>query len=322
MTVHLIHVGYPKTGTTLLQEWFTEHPQIEHAPFGIAGHREAAGFAREAARPTEAIRARVTSCEELVMPGPAAGHHGMRDLTPRETAGDAERVCADLAALFPTAYALLVTRGFREMLFSSYSQLVRSAGTHVLGDEPPVRVELRGMWDYDGLVRTYEAAFGDRLLVLPYELLRDDPCAFVSLIEQPLGLDHHPPPDRVVNPSLSGAELRWYPRLSAVAKRAPLPARLKPRVLDGYARMTLANRLAPVVEVLQRAFPAPPVTLDDVPLSALEPLRGSARELCRRPHFAPYGRDYLEEPAESPSTQKAVVSSRDPQRGSISGPPK
>ena len=37
MTEHLIHIGYPKAGSTLLRQWFEAHPQILYASGGLAG---------------------------------------------------------------------------------------------------------------------------------------------------------------------------------------------------------------------------------------------------------------------------------------------
>jgi|GEM_PF-5080405 len=37
MRGHLIHIGFPKSGSTFLQEWFRQHPQLFYAPGGLGG---------------------------------------------------------------------------------------------------------------------------------------------------------------------------------------------------------------------------------------------------------------------------------------------
>src|SRR5262249_37217403 len=41
MTGHLIHIGYPKTGSNFLRAWFAQHPQLAYADGGIAGFLDA-----------------------------------------------------------------------------------------------------------------------------------------------------------------------------------------------------------------------------------------------------------------------------------------
>lgn len=288
MAGHLVHVGYPKTGSTFLQRWFSAHPQLAHVPGGIAGHADAFGIARAAVSRDPAIRFRVTSDEELTVPNPEAGHRGLRTFADGAAPGDAQqRACALLAGLFPTAHVLVVTRGYRGMWLSAYSEYVRFGGTADLGGHP------RDWWDFDGVIGAYETAFPGRVVVLPYELLRDDASAFLRAIEERLGLDHHPAEPGRVHPSLSPVELRWYPRLTRLALALPLPGRVRRRALDRYGRLVRANRLGRLVALLQLVAPAAPVTGEGVPQQAFEALRGRAETLRGRPYYAAYHRDYL-----------------------------
>lgn len=294
MAGHLIHVGYPKTGSTFLQRWFSAHPQLAHVPGGIAGHADAFGIARAAVSRDPAIRFRVTSHEELTVPNHEAGHHGLRTFTDGGAPGDAQlRVCALLVGLFPTAHVLVVTRGYRAMWLSAYSEYVRFGGTMPLGGVDGAGGGPRDWWNYDGVIGAYDAAFPGRVIVLPYELLRDDAGAFLRAIEERLGLDHHPPEPERVHPSLSPVELRWYPRLTRLALALPLPRRVRRRALDRYARLVRANRLGRLVALLQRLAPAAPVTGEVLPEHALDARRDGAETLRGRPHYAAYHRDYL-----------------------------
>jgi hypothetical protein len=230
----------------------------------------------------------VTSSETFASPkapsgAPAPGAYAAAQAT----------VCDTLAELFPSAHILIVTRGFRSMIMSSYSQYVRSGGSQSL--EQLVGDAYReNPWDYGALVAMYRRRFGhDNVMVLPWELLRDRPEDFVSQIEARFGLDHRAPPPQRVNLSLSPAEMRWYPRFSAAIGHAPVGTRLKNGLARRFARMSYRNRLAGLVRLLQRLAPAPPVSLDLLPAETLEGFRGKAASLAGDPLFSPYAADYF-----------------------------
>lgn len=279
---HLIHVGYPKAGSTFLQRWFETHPHLAYAKGGIAGYSSAYQLVTEAGAGTRSARYGVTSSESLSIPRPDLG------LGQGEQADRAEaKVCRILASLFPNANILIVTRGFRAMILSSYSQYVRTGGANPLdrmveacGSEQP--------WQYDRLIGRCRESFGDdRVLVLPYELLRDHPEGFFGRIEAFLGLDHGPVPKERVNESLSGVELAWYPRLFAATRKLPFGASERLR------RAAFANRLKPLIAILQRVSPRTAVTASLVTDERLEPFRGCAHSLRANPLYAPYAADYL-----------------------------
>jgi hypothetical protein len=299
---HLIHIGYPKTGSSFLRGWFAQHPQLAYADGAIAGFATVYAIARAGAAGADAdgIRYRVTSSEGLATPHPDVGGPIGHD---RARTGPVperqERVCATLAALFPTAHVLLVTRGFRTALLSGYSQYVRSGGeldfaalVRGAGSTPAGAEQL----NYDRVIRLYSAAFPERLIVLPYELLRDDGEAFIRALEARLGLDHAPFRPEPVNPSLSPAELRWYPRMSGAVRRLPLRGRLRERVLDGYARLTMRGALRVPAALLQALRPASAEHAGALSDPVLERFRGRAELLRGDPLYAPYAREYLHDP--------------------------
>jgi hypothetical protein len=281
---HLIHIGYAKSGSSFLRRWFAGHPEIAYLPNRFAGIGQFADLVGEAA----GIRLRVTSSEILASPRLPRG-----DPQPGAFSAAQAHVCGALAELFPTAQILIVTRGFRSMIMSSYSQYVRSGGSKSL-QEVAGDAYREDPWDYDALVGMYRARFGDgNVIVLPWELLRDDPERFVEQIESRFGLGHCPPPPQRVNRSLSPAEMRWYPRLAAAIAKAPVGPRIGKRLARGFARMSHKNRLAGAVRLLQRVAPAPPVGLDTLHPDMIEGFRGKARCLAAEPLFVPYAADYL-----------------------------
>lgn len=297
---HLIHVGYAKAGSTFLQQWFETHPQLLYSPGGIAGFYDVYALARSGALPDGDERYRVTSYEGLSAPRADAGDH-MVDYRPdqQDPAIRQTRVCELLRALFPNAVVLIVTRGFRSMILSSYSQYVRSGGDMDLPTLVATVLEHRDPrlnalltvehWNYDRLVGQYRAAFGaDGVVVMPYELLRDDPVAFTRALEGRLGLDPGPVERERVNVSLSGEELAWYPRLARIARKVP-----SGRAYRLYVGAAFTNRLRLPIRVLQRLRPAAPVNASVIPDEVLEPFRGLADSLRDDPLYAPYAADYL-----------------------------
>lgn len=294
MTGHLIHIGYAKTGSTFLRRWFSLHPQIAYVESGIAGLRDILQLAREGGDLADGSALRVTSCESLSYPHPYVGTPvATYDYSRWPPSNGAESVCRTLAALFPPARVLIVTRGFRSMILSSYSQYVRTGGYL---DLSPFCEALRqrvdrgdSVYDYDRLAALYRQAFGeDRVIVLPWELLRDDPAAFTGAIEKQTGLEPGPPPEGRMNVSISARELIWYPRLTRSIRSLPLHGpfwRL-------YIRGTTTNRLRWGIAVLDRILPAG--SLDERDLdSTVEMFRGKAESYRRDPFFAPYAREYL-----------------------------
>lgn len=283
MTRHLIHIGFPKAGSTSLQDWFAAHPEMSSIPNTIAGAYEAHSFAQQIANEPTPPAWRVTSSELFTYPAIEA--------SPDTPLGvpiqiRQERVCAALADLFPTSSILIVTRGLRASVFSAYSQYVRAGGTR--SAEATFRdhaVDFADTWDYDRVVDLWSTAFQGRVCVLPFELLREDPTAFIHAIEDFLELEHTPVDLPRLNPSLSAKELRWYPRLSALVfaltRRAPgLAARYRYRIGSRAIR--------PVLERL----PGRPVTASDVPPELVAACSARAAKVRERPEFAKYRTEY------------------------------
>jgi hypothetical protein len=273
MTGHLIHIGYPKTGSNYLRRWFAAHPQLAYADGGIAGFPNVYAMVRPAA----GIRYRVTSYEGLATP-----------LSALHLAGPQAEVCTMLAELFPGARVLMLTRGYRSMVVSSYSQYVRGGGEEDFGGFCEQILRSDNPWHYDRVAGLYESAFGaSNVIVMPYELLRDDAGAFTRTLANRLGIDDCAAGPERVNVSLSAAELAWYPRLSRAARR--LPGKLR-RL---YARGVFTNRLRLPIRALHGLRPATPVSADAIPDELLDMLRPGAERLRTYPLYEPYAADYL-----------------------------
>ena len=105
MTGHLVHLGYPKTGSNFLRGWFLAHPQLAYADGGIAGFHNVYQIAQAGAAPRAGVLYRVTSCEGLATPHPSFGNavfdYGRE--RPLPIAEAQAEVCRILASLFPNA---------------------------------------------------------------------------------------------------------------------------------------------------------------------------------------------------------------------------
>jgi len=300
---HLIHVGYPKAGSKFLQAWFESHPQVRYAPGGIAGFGSVLDMSRLSAH---SYRGVVTSCEDLSSPSSGEGGYSFEDAGkpggfPTRIREAQAEVCAALKATFPNALILIVTRGFREMAVSGYSQYVRAGGILHLAEMCRYFTERLGgdaanQFDFDYLVRLYTDAFGaDNVVVLPYELLRDDRDRFLGVIEERLGLDHFEIELGRMNPSLTAEELYWYPVISrtVLAVVSRLGRGSARRAFNWYARFTFGNRLSPLVRLLSALYPDRKIAGTDLPEELLLSNAGKAAVLREHPLYREYGAEYL-----------------------------
>lgn len=305
-TRRLIHIGFPKCGSTSLQAWFSAHPAVAYDPHGFAGYADAPGLSRAAAS-LRTPACHVTSSESLVIPRP---REDLIDL-PRDgsIAERRQAVCELLAALFPNASILIVTRGYREVLASIYSDYVRVGGTQAMrefmvGRRDPsgvVAVEIEDYFDYDATTDLYELVFGaENVIVLPFELLREEPAVFFAALEDHLGLEPGGDAPGWLNPSLTPAELTWYPRFSrGVARVSKALGSRAPEVLAAYRGRIGGPGLRRAATLLAGSTPAGPLDLDAViPAGVVERFRGRADALARRPIYDRYRDKYLaDEPA-------------------------
>ncbi|WP_193742870.1 sulfotransferase [Sphingobium bisphenolivorans] len=202
----LIHIGFHKTGSTWLQQ------QI----FGSADH----GFTTETGRPRHQIvhdfvtadafqfspdEARASYARHIA----AAKNQGWTLVVSHErlsgypsSGGHDRRLIADrLHATFPQARILMILREQRSLIRSMYSQHITDGGTGSLraflasvephlGRRPGFRLST---YEFDGMIQYYQRLFGrDKLLVLPYEMLAEEPAWFVARIQDFCGFTGEP----------------------------------------------------------------------------------------------------------------------------------
>lgn len=292
---HLIHVGFPKCASTYLQSWFNAHPEIAFRENGFGGFHSPLQLVEGTEKATGPVRARVTSFEEFTAPVQRHAVFDTSNIPDAPPLSPRDRIASVLAQLFPTAKILIVTRGYEAVLASAYSQFVRM-GTSVTFDEYTKGLSneaaFSAVFDYVETWTRYRSAFGaDSVLVLPQELLEDDPRSFLSEIESWLGVSAFSADLPRANTSLSPAALYYLPRIAKAYRRVPI-GRLMHRV-NHWQRGAISRGYwdRPLDIVAKwRSEDFPPLR---VPEEVLDGFRGRAAALMSLPHFERYRSDYL-----------------------------
>lgn len=298
MIGHLIHIGFPKTGSNALRAWFRSHPQLEYADGGIAGFHNVFQLAKRGAVPRAGVRHYVTSAEHLSVPTANAGdpvhtvdRDGWVEIPQAQSAA-----CDLLAGLFGSARILCVTRGFRSMVLSSYSQFVRAGGTLGLTEFcDSIHANPSGnVWHYDRVLALYRHAFAPaQVRFMPYELLRDDPARFTRELEDWLGLDRSDVLPRRINTAVASEALVWYPRITRAVLAAPIGRGLRRLLYRWHLERTMSDGYRQPMRIAHALFPSAPIRAADIPGTCLDAFRGKADALREDPLYEPYADDYF-----------------------------
>jgi hypothetical protein len=261
---HLIHIGYPKSGSTFLQEWFLQNPQLHYAPGGLGGFHNVYQISQNAAaQDGKDFQYFVTSDESLCIPQISTGTVPINDLSKSNFAFSnthaQNKNCETLKALYPNAIILFVTRGFESLIKSGYSQLVRTGFQYNIEQYKQAfnfeDKQISANIDYSSIIDSYERAFGqENLIVLPYEMLRDNQNAFLNVLEEKLGLVHFECHLGRINESLSAEELYWYPKISASVARfsQSLGKNAHKKIFRWYVNKTIKNDFKNLIRLLNK----------------------------------------------------------------------
>lgn len=292
---HLLHVGYPKTGSKFLQQWFEAHPDIAFSQWGIAGFADSHSM-MAAAGGLEPARWHATSHEALLTPLARYSDLGA-DLVGLPARDGQRRACAMLAGLFAGAHILIVTRGYEALLRSFYAELVIGGAGYAFDeycDALLAQVEAGAdVFHFDSALDSYAAAFGEeRLLVLPYELLRDLPDAFFGAIEARLGIRPAPIPSGRVRRSPPEGRLAAYRRMTRWVRAIPGPGNLRRRMARSYVAASRTGRLAGIAAAVER-LGGSSAGGEAVPPRLIEALSGRSERLRAIELYRDYAAEYL-----------------------------
>ena len=239
----ILHIGSPKAGSTFLQAYFHEHPSIHfsHDDFGEFNRHGRLDETLQAINPIDAIN--LFSSEKLTCPSffvnfQNGGFNKENDIKKYQ-----EETAKQLAEWSPDATVLFIVRGFRTVLPSLYAQHVASGGVEtydVFLDS--YQKEVAQIFNYDFIYQTYEKYFDkDKILVVPFELLKTDKDAFLQLIEKEFEIPHHAFISKEVNKSLSPKHIDFYLKCSKFIYRVI-------RVFPKFMRRRMTNFYILVLE--------------------------------------------------------------------------
>lgn len=296
MTTHLIHIGFPKCASTFLQKWFAAHPQIKYRFDSFGGIGGALDLINHMLTEPDPRICRVTSCELLSVPNDLAPPGPFAMVEPALQSAREARVCAELAAMFPAAKILIVTRNQHDLILSACSELIKQGGDDIdgfLAQFEADQFKTDSPFAFDRTLKLYQAHFAGRVLALPQELMADDRRAFLSAIAEFIGVDHFDIQEDRVNASLDPEQLYWYPRIARQIRRIP-SWRIASRALALHRRLMardgwwLLLKLLRIFHGRKAAQIAIPATLDGRLAIGCEELLGLVqyapyRQLYRRP---------------------------------------
>lgn len=192
----LIHIGYHKTASTLLQfQFFNDprfgfHPMLGHA--GRLGARFVVGHSKGPDNPFTFCAPTVAELAgQEVIPDGLLPVVSYEDLSGHiYSGGQTSWQCAQwLCAVFPRAKVLITVREQQAMIRSCYDHFLHDGGLCGIDaflqtyNEYQLPMFSKAHLRYDECVEGYQRLFGDEnVLVLPYELLRDNRRDFVARI--------------------------------------------------------------------------------------------------------------------------------------------
>lgn len=226
----IIHVGYQKTGSTFLQQEIFSNSDAFFTPWGEQSARAIEHFllAHPARFDAEQVRAEFKGAGTRM---PVISHE---DLLGYPILGRyyPELALSRMAKAFPDAKILICMREQGSMLLSQYFQYIIQGGRLTLkemltnnlgrdGFRPLMRLD---HFEYDLMHATACRYFpSEQVLLLPFELLREDRELFVGSILNFCGLEMDVPvPNRVVRKRRGAAALRVERFLNGLLPDPPI----------------------------------------------------------------------------------------------------
>ncbi|MBY8949493.1 hypothetical protein J1G35_26885 [Pseudomonas sp. SH10-3B] len=234
--MQLIHIGLPKSASTYIQaaaqqrgdvqvlQWHNYAQNIVHGA-SLEAYLSGPGQSTIAPHQPQADTPVFVSSEELCGWAP-------RPVTTVEIQTYQRLVAAALKHELPDAKVLIVTRSPLSFVDSYYNQAVKEGAS----ENPCVFAErwhamLLQLLNYTRLYDLYASLFGaSNVLVIPVELLRDDPNGFYDQIEAHAGFTLRPRSPQSIqhNRSLTGHELQAMRVLNRILKVLSADQRGKP----------------------------------------------------------------------------------------------
>lgn len=291
----LLHIGYPKAGSTFLQKWFSGHPQLAFTYRTLCGFHSTFDVCDFAYKyPNKKISYFVTSEEAFSVWFKTCGV-GI-NVVHLDVKQHQKKVCEILRQMFPNARLLIVTRGYEQTMRSFYSEYVKYGGHYHFEKYLRVFTPLfKEYLDHNFLIKLYEDTFcRENVLALPFELLQENPSKFIQHIEIFLGLEHFNSGYPRVNPSLGDGMLSSYRMLSGALLKAlkVLPEDIARPLFDCYRSCLLHKWLDFITFGMSKIFPHRKMQRI-IPQNVLHEFTGNGNILKNYDAFQPYLHHYL-----------------------------
>ena len=292
----LLHIGFPKAGSTYLQTWFSNNPACFYNGKSIAGFSNAHDISRYAVNTDPIHEWFILSNEDLSVWRGEPDIVGLKNTKLYDFKGYQSKLCNTLHALYPGAKVLIITRGYTSLFPSFYSQYLSGGGTSDFSELVQTYGQFFSLgYDYSHMIQLYRSAFGDnQVKVLPYELLRGNPNVFISEIEGWMGISQ---PFKIteekINASLDTRTLTAYRKISRFLYNTikPLPYNWQKYIYGFYIMRLNSTKPHPLMKFVAR-FVKDEISLDGLD-EVMKTLVGKAELLRHEPIYQPYLKEYL-----------------------------
>jgi RNA binding exosome subunit len=290
----LLHIGFPKAGSTYLQNWYSTHSSIFYKRTGVAGFLSDWDIARYAESEGDLHKWFVLSSEDLSV---WAGRMNIVTLENKDNFDVKQyqtKLADTLYALYPNAKVLICTRGFEAILHSMYNQNVSIGGIHSFQEfSRKFNQFLAESYDYTFTIELYKNRFGNNTIVLPMELLRDDSKKFISIIEDALGIEHEEFSSKAFNASVDKNLLYTYLKVSGTIHflLSILPYSYRWYFFKKYSTMLRKEKPHRLMKAL-RSVISGNVDLT-ITRESIMAFKNNSTILLNNPLYTPYLKEYL-----------------------------
>lgn len=293
MSSVILHIGYSKAGSTFLKEWFTQHPGIRLGGFkdydSLSSYVE--NTDKSGRNQQFVLSNHIFNLFQWNFNEPLDKWMKKPDLFEYQS-----KMSDVLYDLFPKAKVFFVTRGFESVLKSFYSEYVRTGGLLSFSEmleEYHVNFFSK-VYNYDYLINLYVEKYGkESVVVLPYELLKEDENEFLIKLQNLLQVDCGEFTIEHVNPSLEHKVLSSHIVISKFTYKLSrcFGAKSGDKVYGLYMRWLLAGKFNLVIKALNKLQKESDKLR--VPDQMLRKFKGSAQILKSFPNYKKYHSNYL-----------------------------
>lgn len=287
----LIHIGYPKAASTFLQHYFSAHPNIFYTGSILGSYKFSGEVEIQKAEFRKEQTHFVISEEQLSVWQGNLDIVGVK-FKDYDIQAQQKKTALQLHAEFPDAKILLITRGFVSAWQSMYSQYVSIGGFLSFPDFEKANSKIfSDFYNYNFLIEIYREIFGSNdVLILPFEMLKQNPSEFLRLINTQADLPAFNFDTEAQNASLEKEEMESYRKLSSIICRSIswLPYSIQKNIYGLYVYFLYSRKLHAFTKLFSSSR-----ELLEVSDKTISLFKGKAEILRNENLFEPYAKEYL-----------------------------